>query len=216
MEARGRGARNGGRGWPVGTWLAREGSGLGLETPGPAAGLWEPPCPSLGSLITPCAPAPLAAASLKSSPFFLRGRPGAEPSFHFPERVPAEPVVLPLQRTGCRSRALGPSYVTGENPCPGSSVALKCGWTPLSGSWSLDSPGVGAWGPGGGRRCLSCCWEPRKLCFPLGLQLGPGRRRSALSLFRVGVQSCRLFSCTFPFLTRDWFSSSPVAREHSE
>lgn len=51
--------------------------------------------PSPGSLITPCTPKPLVAASLMSSHFFLPGRPGAEPRFHLPERVPGEPVHLP-------------------------------------------------------------------------------------------------------------------------
>ena len=70
----GEGSADWGRGRPVRTGLEREGCRRGQETPGPAAGLWEPPYPSPGWLITPCAPAPLVAASLQSSPFFSLGR----------------------------------------------------------------------------------------------------------------------------------------------
>lgn len=67
------------------------GSEPGPATPGLGAGLRELPCRSPGGLIPSGAPAPPVAAFLESSSF-LRGRPGAEPSFHVSE----EPVLLPL------------------------------------------------------------------------------------------------------------------------
>lgn len=104
----GEGSAEWGRGRPVGTRRAREGSGLGPETAGPAAGLREPSFPSPGSLITLC-----HSVSGRGLPQVV---PLSEPSFHLPGRVGPRGTCLPSsQRTGCRSRALGPSYVTGES-----------------------------------------------------------------------------------------------------
>lgn len=79
-----------GRGRPVGTRQAREGSELGPETAGPAMGVWELSCASRGSLITLCAPAPMVAASLKSSPL------QSPASTSLGGWVPGGPVCLPL------------------------------------------------------------------------------------------------------------------------
>lgn len=152
MEARGRGARTGGGGGQCGLGWRGRGVDEGRRRPGLPRASGSHPTP-LRAGSSPPVPQRLWSRPPSSRPrSFLWGGPGAEPSFYFPKRVPEDPGRLPLRRTHCRSRALGPSYVTRENPCPGGSVALKSGWTPLLGSWSLDSRGVGR--GGGGRETL--------------------------------------------------------------
>lgn len=167
----GEGSAPWGRGRPVGPRPEGGRGGLVSEPPGPAAGLREPPCSSPGLLITPCAAASLTEASLESFPPSFSGVDQVqEPASTSPRGVPGEHVRLPVPGTGCSSRALGPSYVTGENPSPGGSVALKSGWTPLFGSRCRASAGVGAWGAGG----VWGCWEPKKLSFPLWIAARAG------------------------------------------
>lgn len=71
----------------MGTRRATEGSGLGPETAGPAAGLRQPSCPSLASLI-------ILGHSV-SGRGLSQVVPLAEPSFHLPGRVGPWGIRLP-------------------------------------------------------------------------------------------------------------------------
>jgi hypothetical protein len=84
-----------GEGAAGGDWAGQAGEWAGAQgaqacRPAPAAAL-----PLCGLAHHPCATAPVVAASLTSSPFFLPGRLGAEPRFHLSERIPGEPAHLP-------------------------------------------------------------------------------------------------------------------------
>lgn len=79
-------------------------------------------------------------------------------------------------------------------------MALKSGWTLLFDSWSMDSPGVGTWGRGGGRHCLELLGTKKAL---LSVQFAAGAGLPLLFSESFSVWGCRAiasFLVLFHFL----------------
>lgn len=66
-------------------------------------------------------------------------------------------------------------------------MALKSGWTLLFDSWSMDSPGVGTWGRGGGRHCLELLGTKKAL---LSVQFAAGAGLPLLFSESFSVWGC--------------------------